>query len=261
MEGFVNYNYSVSNDTLNGSISIDSLSQDISNASLSPALDMISVNGDAIVISFMASLSASEETSLTAVVNNHDGEPIPEEEKAQLVEFVSKDMLGIPKVVVSKPSGDFSTMVTHNFCDNTTWANGVNDSSWELKPDPGKILLIDRAEAQFEHDLSFAASKVFIDYYLWHPAFPGTSIPVQTVTFDSVRSMFELGNAHFHSPALPEIPNGLTTIIFDYASKLEFCGDEKPLMLHKLVVRLENDTEATGTYATIGFVTTTVDAT
>lgn len=255
------YTYSVANDTLNGAVAIDSLREEIGESPIIIAIDSIAVSLDVLDITFKTVLSGSDETTLNGVVAAHAGEPIFEEEKAQLVDLASKDMLGIPKIAVSKPSGDFSTMVTHNFCDRTTWVNGISDSSWELKPDPGKTLLIHRAEAQFEHDLSFAASKVFIDYHLWHPSFPGTPIIAQTTTLDSVRSMFELGNAHFHSPSLPEIPTGLTTIIFDYASKLEFSGDEKPLALHKLVVRLENDNEAIGTYATIGFVTTTVDAT
>lgn len=171
-----------------------------------------------------------------------------------------RDNSGVPLSASEVPSGDFDTVVSHNFCDNTTWTT-TTDSSFELAPPSGKIYTLEKSEVQFEHSLQISGvTKLFIDYYIWHPSYPGTPVVGKTIEFDSIRSIYELGNDHFHSPAInTEIPDGMSTIQFNYRRALKFYGNETSLELAKLGLRLEADgngdhIEAGGTYATVGFV-------
>ena len=80
--------------------------------------------------------------------------------------------------------------------------------------------------------------------------------------FDSIRSLYELGNEHYHSPAIgAEVPTGLSTISFSYPSKLKLHGTPNAEYdLSKIVCRLHEENgypiTASGSYVTIGFVTT-----
>lgn len=58
-------------------------------------------------------------------------------------------------VQVTKPTGDFNTVITHNICDKNTWEIGTADSSWTLAPAQGQKLTLHRSEAQFEHDIIY----------------------------------------------------------------------------------------------------------
>ena len=159
-----------------------------------------------------------------------------------------------------KTTGNFDTTITHNWCDNTSWVVSTSDSTWKLEPSSGKIIDVVKAEVQFEHDLSIGTSDIHLDYYVWHPSSPGTPILGQRITFDNARTLFEYGNSHYHAPALPELPNGLTTIVFDYANKLSFNSNEVYGDLAYLQITTEAHAEVTGSYATVGFVTEERDA-
>ena len=176
------------------------------------------------------------------------------------------DALGYPAVVTENPSGDFDTLVSHNWCDKNTWAISTTDSTWTVEPSAGKVIEIGKSEVQFEHDVSISGvTKLFIDYYIWHPLYPGTPVVGKTVEIDSAQKIFELGNAHYHAPAIgTEIPNGMTTVQFNYRRALTLHATEKALALAKIVFRLEadgsgNHIEAGGSYCTVGLVVTESD--
>lgn len=166
-----------------------------------------------------------------------------------------KDLSGISLVASSKRIGDFSTIITHNFCDNSSWVIDETDSTWQLFPGEGETHSIIKAEVQFTSDLSISPGKLFMDYYIWHPSYPGAPVLGMTIEFDSVIKLFELGNEHYHSIALPETPNPITTIVFNYVNSLVLYGDETPLKLAGIKIRTEDHNEITGTYATVGLVT------
>ena len=173
------------------------------------------------------------------------------------VQFQYTDTAGLSKVAIEKSTGDFTTHITHNFCDNTTWT-ATNDSAWTMTPDEDTILSVVKAEVQFEHDINIAGTngdEIYLDYYGWHPSSPGTPILFQRIVFDSVRSIFELGNQHYHSPGLPEISGGLTTVVFDYANKLTFYANQEYGALAYLQITTKSHVQITGTYATVGLVT------
>ena len=176
----------------------------------------------------------------------------------QIVHLDVEDPAGVPMVAVSKSTGDFDTIITSNFCDKDTWVVSTTDSTWKLEPAAGEILRVIKAEAQFEHDLYIGdpgnTTELYLDYYIWHPSYPGTPVLGKRIVFDSERAMFEMGNSHYHSPALPSMSTGLSTIIFDYANKLSFYGDETSLELARLELSLKDHIEPTGSYATVGFV-------
>jgi hypothetical protein len=172
------------------------------------------------------------------------------------------DAEGNPVYAQSKPVGDYNTAVSHNFCDKTTWINGTTDSSWALEPASGEIISIDKGEVQFAHDLQFEGNVIQLNYYVWHPVFG--SVIGQTISFPTLYSIFEIGNAHWHCPAIgTEIPHGLTTIEFAQKTILELFGDaptDGSIKLHKLEVRVVDDIELTGDYVSASFITSTRSA-
>ena len=130
-----------------------------------------------------------------------------------------------------------------------------------MEPSPGKCLFVEKSELQFTHDISLATDKVFLEYYVWHPSFPGTPVLGSTITFDTLYSMFEYGNTHSHSPAIgTEIPHDFTTIHFNYVKKLVFHSAEIPMALAQLRVRTESGNPIGGTYCKATFVTEEKDS-
>ena len=67
------YNYSIANDTANALLNNGVLSAAISASTISVSLDTINSDGDIISIIFTSAISASEEITLTSLVNAHDG--------------------------------------------------------------------------------------------------------------------------------------------------------------------------------------------
>lgn len=161
------------------------------------------------------------------------------------------DDSGRPLVAIEKSTGTFQTVVSHNWCDNTTWEISTTDSTWDIAPGTGEIIDVLRAEIQFEHDLSMS-STVNLKYYAW---VGGTPTVIRTISFAHTRDLFNYANEHYHSPSLPQITNGLSTLVFAYAHKLKLYGDDCPGKLAKLEVSIDDHTQLTGSWATIGFVT------
>lgn len=70
------YTYSIEHDTLNGKVALGRLTEEISESSITVALDRIDTNGDVLDIWFKAALPTAEESVLTTVVHDHNGEPL-----------------------------------------------------------------------------------------------------------------------------------------------------------------------------------------
>ncbi len=74
------YTYSIATDTLNAAVDLGKLSQEILDSSITTPLNYSRVNGDQpddLVIYFTGTLTGPEQTTLTGVVNAHDGIEIP----------------------------------------------------------------------------------------------------------------------------------------------------------------------------------------
>ena len=67
------FQYSIANDTLNGSLAQDKLHDEIRSSSIVTSLSGVTVSGDSMTIDFQSDLSAGDETILTGIVNSHDG--------------------------------------------------------------------------------------------------------------------------------------------------------------------------------------------
>lgn len=253
------YIYSIALDTSNGLLNNGALASSITASSINSSLNHVSSEGDVLTIDFASSLSSEDQSTLTSIIGSHDGSETPQETISQLVHLDNEDSSGKSMVAVDKPSGSFETTITHNWCDNTTWSS-TSDSIWELTPGTGNKMYVVKAEVQFEHDLQISTNSrvLYLDYYAWHPSSPGTPILAERIEFDHIRKIFEYGNPHFHCPAInTEMPHGLSTVIFDYANKLTFYGDETFGELAFLKLSTKDNNAIDGTYATVGFVTRT----
>jgi hypothetical protein len=103
-------------------VNIERLAQEIQASSITIALDHITTLGAAITIYFKAALNTDEQTILGALVTDHTGEALPP--TAAQVEIVNVDVTSTEKaqkVATTKLEGSSSTLVSHDFCDKTTW--------------------------------------------------------------------------------------------------------------------------------------------
>jgi hypothetical protein len=109
------YTYSISADFPNGKVDTTRLSNEIRASSISIALDYINTSGDDCDIWFKDVLDTGNQTTLNTVVANHSGEPIPNNEPA--IDSNNRT------ITVPEPETDKAMLniVTHNFCDKTTW--------------------------------------------------------------------------------------------------------------------------------------------
>lgn len=122
-----NYIYSILNDTLNGVVNNNKLQNEIKTSNIPNVLDFIGTDGDALNIWFLSVLSSDAQTLLLGLVNNHDGIIDPTTEAAPVnienIDVTSNAEKAL-KVATSKLEGSSSLLVSHNFCDKTTWFGG-----------------------------------------------------------------------------------------------------------------------------------------
>jgi len=113
------YNYNI--DLFN----IDRLTHEINSSNVTIALDNITSIGSSIDIYFKAELSESEILILDDIISNHSGEPLVEDilYKVDINNVEKTAIEGGLKVSQTKLEGSSSILVSHDFCDPTTWWN------------------------------------------------------------------------------------------------------------------------------------------
>ena len=84
------YSYSIVSDTQNSLLNTDTLVISVEASTISPTLNNISTDGDSLNITFGAALSTEEQTTLTGIINNHSGDPTPEDIAPQEVKVVQE---------------------------------------------------------------------------------------------------------------------------------------------------------------------------
>lgn len=113
------YTYSVSGDFPNGKVHGPTFTKEIQASSITIALEDIVVSGDDCDISFKAALAVPAETNeLNTLVSVHQGVAtnLPD-----TVDLVTKTASGKPVFSQWPTEGNRKTIVTHNYCDPTTW--------------------------------------------------------------------------------------------------------------------------------------------
>lgn len=183
--------------------------------------------------------------------------------KAIVGELLENDVLVRPKLMIDqtgqalirsqKAVGDFNTVVTHNFCDSSTW-NNASDSSFIIGPGDGEIWKFVKGETQFSGDMAISPNIFYINYYVWvNPDIP--PIKGRVVPFGNKSDIFDLGNKHYSSPTQEELPTGMVTVEFDYPTSLVFYGSYHHMQLAYMEFVLENHTQLAGQKATVSMVT------
>lgn len=251
--------------TASGNINEGELIKEIKALSLNTPLKNIMLLGLLeFVLIFEQNLDLNSENSVNNAISNHNGQPeYSPDQTVSIYEFNHKtDALKIPLVAIVQDEGDFTTQISHNFCDKNTWAISTSDSAWTMAPTSGYNMFVNKSELQFTHDISMgspADREVYLKYYGWHP---GHENPIlfQTITFDSLYSIFEYGNNHSTAPSIgTEIPYSLTTVHFNYVKNLAFYSSFNAGKLAYLEVSTKDHLEIGGTYCTASFVTSEKD--
>ena len=114
--------FNIVDDTLNGRVDSDKLKLEISSSSISQGLENIGTEGLDLNLNFNGELTPTDISLLTAIVNNHDGDAIPEELAPTEVRINNTTLIqdAVP-VALYKPEDPSYTSATHDFTNKTTW--------------------------------------------------------------------------------------------------------------------------------------------
>ena len=104
------------------------LSLEIQQSNIVTALDHIDTLVDTVDIWFKDTLSSEDESTLTSVVENHTDNPLEDIQQIVVTNAVAldADMTSTErayKFAGTKLEGSSTTLVSHDFCDKTTWWN------------------------------------------------------------------------------------------------------------------------------------------
>jgi hypothetical protein len=120
------YTYSIQNAFPAHKVASDRLAQEIRDSSISIAFDYIGTSGDDCDVWFKDALGGTDETTLDGLVAAHSGEALPAS-PATVTEALP-DGSPVPRTPDGKAilslwptEGTRVTIVTHNWCDKTTW--------------------------------------------------------------------------------------------------------------------------------------------
>jgi hypothetical protein len=120
------YSFSISTDTPNARVNSDRLKSELdpNTVAIVPALKDIATVGDDLTVRYAASLSPTEEQTLTDVVAQHSGEPMPDpttEDGIPKVSIGPVGHAGRQLLETSPRSGSKVQVISQNFCDAHTW--------------------------------------------------------------------------------------------------------------------------------------------
>lgn len=79
------YSYVISTGTKNGTLASDALTKEIEQSTIVTALSRIDSNAGQVEIWFKEAISANDQTTLTLIVNNHEGVPITKEPETVVI--------------------------------------------------------------------------------------------------------------------------------------------------------------------------------
>ncbi|RLC88631.1 MAG: hypothetical protein DRJ03_01795 [Chloroflexi bacterium] len=114
------YTYSIAEDFPNQLVSPDRLTLEIQESAIVTALDFIGTSGDVCDIWFKDALTAGDQTILDSIVAAHSGEILPDVAQTVIIDE-PKSPSGIPRNEPQPREGSSLVVVTHNWCDPTTW--------------------------------------------------------------------------------------------------------------------------------------------
>lgn len=129
------YDFSIASDTFNAQLNNANLSSEIANSSIAETPLDVSSNGDTLSISFAIELTLTQQTTLLAIINAHDGSPDTEEvipsevkiiEEVASAPFASKTLAtgqklfrrkhGIKQTIPANSTENLELVVPYSFC-------------------------------------------------------------------------------------------------------------------------------------------------
>jgi hypothetical protein len=113
---YTKYTYNISTDTANSKVEANALKSEIGDSTIVIAASHINTSGGFVDIWMKDALSAGDQTTLTAVVSAHAGNPLPP--GPQSVTVTNNNIIVTPKLT---NFANRSFIFGHNFCDKTTW--------------------------------------------------------------------------------------------------------------------------------------------
>lgn len=169
------YTYSKANDFPNQEVNLGDLEDEIRASVIVTALDYASVNADVVDIVFKATLSSGDQTELDNIVAAHQGNP-----DVDMPDQIVTDR-GNARVEVQPASGIRKTIVSHDWCDPTTWyqdSERITDEVLDAVPNTS----YKRYRADHKNWIDMYSGKI-VEEEVLRPAGPyGVIVKVNDVT-------------------------------------------------------------------------------
>lgn len=237
------YNYSITSDVPSGVVNGKRLAAEIQASTITIAVALVSVDGDALGITFKDAISSEEETMLEGVIAAHSGEPLSTRPEAAD---------GTPIYTV-EPRTDVDTpnIISPNWCDKTTWYQESTRVTGETLTDSGDHTVYNSAndfwidlthgKVTQEHFLTGDYSvKVYVDDVEQAENPPGTTSGNYSVNYDT-------GDVTFNSALTG---SEVVTADYSYAGGSKWTVEPtqgKKLALRAVEVQFSTDIELTDT--------------
>lgn len=129
----------------------------------------------------------------------------------------------------------------------------AGDSTWVLKPNPGKIINIKHAELDFTIDADI--SKVHFEIWAYNPADLPNKMMVSRRTYKNIKDVVKIANEIQVIDALGGIGQKLVRAVFDYAEIIEL----KDSLGLELRIRIDDNEPFVGTFSSVTVYTTIED--
>ncbi len=209
------YTYSISADFPNQKVAPDRLLEEVRDSSITVAVDYINTSGDDCDVWFKDELSAGDKTVLDGLVAVHSGEPLP-------IPAPPESPSGVPLVEPQPREGSSLVVVTHNWCDKTTWFSQSNRITGETLADSGDGLTFGSANANW---IDLTHGKHYREDVLSAPYLPvvrvGGVVKTERAPWAESGGDFEIdyaaGNVTFFST-----PSGVVTADYSAAAGSTF---------------------------------------
>lgn len=117
---------------------LDRLTEEIRNSAIKVALDYINLLDNQLTIHFKDELTTEDQAILDAIIENHSCTPLPDNEikEVALYGVVTNPTDKALKVSNVKPEGSSTLLISHDYCDRTTWwSESVRVTNEELSAD------------------------------------------------------------------------------------------------------------------------------
>lgn len=153
------------------------------------------------------------------------------------------------KYQVDYAAGNFTIDASYSIQGSLTASyHKAGSSEFVIRPDAGKILVIEHSEIQLTKNCMMN-SAIHFEIWINNPSNPAVKIPYQMISYKNIRDFFSAGNQGSVIPAVSGLVNDVIVLPFDYVAVKTL----KNSLGAELRIKIEGDVPVAGEFATATF--------